>query len=160
MPQISENSSPAQAFAATRAALDALPSSQRLTAAEAEAVYAMVHSAIVQGQYDTALKYLGLLTFLKPTEPRYLGALALTYKKVGLTAEAYKVYCFLALLEPAELRHPLAVAECHLLLQEPERAWPLLAFVIDSSQGVAGAEKLHERAQALLKLSTQGAAAA
>jgi Flp pilus assembly protein TadD len=152
MPQVAENSSPAQAFAAARAALDALPSSHRVTSDEAEAIYAMVHTAIVQGQHETALRYLALLTFLKPTEPRYLGALALTYKQVGLTTEALKVYCFLALLEPAELLHPLAVAECHLLLQEPQRAEPVLNFVIDSCRGVEGVEKLAARAQALLDL--------
>ena len=118
---IAENSSPAESFAAARAALEALPSSHRVTAGEAEAIYAMVHSAIVQGQHDTALRYLALLTFLQPTEPRYLGALALTYKQVGLTTEALKVYCYLALLEPAELLHPLAVAECHLLLQQAQQ---------------------------------------
>lgn len=153
MPQVSENSSPAEAFAATFAALEALPSSQRLTTAEAEALYAMVHNAIMQGQHEAALKYLALLTFLKPTEPRYLNALALTYKEVGLADEAFKVYCYLALLEPAELKHHLSVAECLLLLQDPQRAEPVLNFVIDSCQGMEGVAKLAARAQALLKLS-------
>ncbi len=157
MLQVADNSSPAEAFAAARAALEALPSSRRVTADEAEAIYTMVHSAIVQGQHDAALRYLALLTFLKPTQPRYLSALALTYKLLERFQEALNVYSFLALLEPDELLHPLAVAECHLRLQQALQARALLAFVIDSSEGVAGSEKLHVRAQALLLLSTRGA---
>jgi Flp pilus assembly protein TadD len=160
MTPIAESSSTAEAFAAFRASLEALPSSTRVSAAEAEALYAMVHSAIVQGQHDTALRYLALLTFLKPTEPRYLGALALTYKHLGLFTEALNVYSFLALMEPAELLHTLAVAESHLLLQQPEKARPLLAFVVDTSVAGGGAGKVRDRALALLKLSAQGAVSA
>ena len=68
----SEDSSPAEAFAALRTGLEALPSSQRISADEAEAIYSMVHSAIVQGHHESALRYLSLLTFLKPTEPRWV----------------------------------------------------------------------------------------
>jgi predicted Zn-dependent protease len=155
MLDIIEDSSSAEAFAALRTGLEALPSSKRITADEAEAIYSMVHSAIVQGHHDSALRYLALLTFFNPTEPRYLSALALTYKNVGQMTEALNVYSFLALLEPAELLHALSVAECHLLLQQPEQARPVLAFVADTSQGVPGSEKLHARAQALLKLATR-----
>lgn len=160
MLDLTENTSNSQAFATARAALEALPSSHLVTADEAEAIYGIVHGAITQGHHEIALRYLAMLTFLKPTEPRYLAALALTYKRVGLVDEALKVYSFIALLEPDEMRHPLAVAECHLLLQSPQKAWPLLGFVLDSIQGVAGLEKLNARAQALLKLSTQGELAA
>lgn len=160
MQTTSENNSPAEPFAAFRKSLEALPSSGRINSAEAEAIYALVHSAILQGQHETALRYLALLTFLKPTEPRYLAALALTYKHLDLHDEALKVYAFLVMLEPAELQHPLSVAECYLYLDGRDMALPWLHFVLDSSDGVSVFNHVRVRAQALLDLSGHGASAA
>ena len=160
MQTLSENNTPAEAFAVVRKSLEALPSSGRVSAAEAEAIYALVHSAILQGQHETALRYLALLTFLKPTEPRYLAALALTYKHLDLYDEALKVYAFLVMLEPSVLQHPLSVAECHLHLDGRDLALPWLHFVLDSSDGASASTHVRARAQALLDLSGQGAASA
>src|SRR5262245_28367915 len=95
----------AQAVADLKTALEALPSSQRISQVDAEAIYAMAYNSISQGNYESAFRYFSLLTFYKPTHPVYLTGLALTHKLLGRLDAAIGVYTFLALLEVDEPAH-------------------------------------------------------
>jgi len=135
-----------------RQALEALPSSQVLEPAEAEALYAAAKRLVGQGQYQAAFGQFCLLTTFRPTHTKYLNGLALTHRLLGRHQEALDVYYFALQLEPGQPRHALNVAECLMLLQRREDALAALQVVMRYCKGRDTAPGVLARAQALADL--------
>jgi tetratricopeptide (TPR) repeat protein len=154
MNQLTQTASVSDALVEFMAGLEALPSSNKLSSQEAEGLYAFAYNAVSLGHYEEALNYFSLLTFYKPTVPRYIKGLALSYKLLERFDEALNMYTLLSLIEPADMAHTLAVAECQLQTSATE-AQQTLAWVIEACADGGGDERLLARAQALHKLISQ-----
>lgn len=142
-------------------ALEALPSSSRLTQADCDAIYALAHQLVVQNRSETAYRYFSLLTLYKPTNVAYLQGLALTYRMLERYDEALNVYSFLATIEPDNLDHSLAIVECLLLQREFEEAQQTVTLLLQCCRETPGQGKAGDRAQALFDLlSSKGAVSA
>ena len=158
MAQTSTPSTPVdQAVSDFKAALNALPSSGRLSRADADAIYALAYSFISQGQYESAFRYFSLLTLFQPTNFVYLTGLALTHKLLERYAEAISVYSLLALIDSADPAHTLGVAECQLLQRDYEEATKNLELVIRFCREQGRSDRVLSRAEGLLALTQKGA---
>lgn len=144
-----------------KAALQDLPSSQRLSPEDTEAIYGLAYHAVGQGHFDTAFRYFSVLTLYRPTEPAYLSGLALCYKMLKRHAEALSVYSFLAATDEAgEPQHTLSIVECLLLLGAYDEARATLELVQRFCEESGGHEKAAERARALASMLQAGAGSA
>jgi type III secretion system low calcium response chaperone LcrH/SycD len=123
-------SSDVQSILDLKAALEALPSSSRLSQADTDAIYALAHQLVMQGRYETAFRYFSLLTLYKPTDITYLQGLALTYRMLERYDEALNVYSFLAVLDPENLDFGIAIAECQMLKHDFNEAQETMALVL------------------------------
>ncbi len=133
-------------------ALDALPSSSRLSQADTDAIYALAHQLVVQGRYETAYGYFSLLTLYRPTDVAYLQGLALCYRMLERYEEALNVYSFLATIDPQEVDHSIAIAECLLLQRELAEARATVELVLQFCQENPVPARSGARAQALREL--------
>lgn len=144
-------------------ALEALPSSARLSSADTGAIYALARQLAVQGRYETAYRYFSLLTLYKPTDVTYLQGLALCYRMLERYDEALHVYAFLATIDDGNPEHTVAIAECLMLQREFDEALQTVELVLrfcqenaaDAADTPAG-----RRAQVLKERLSQGATAA
>lgn len=144
-----------------KAALEALPSSQRLTDEDTEAIYGLAYRAVGQGHYESAFRYFSLLTLYRPTHPTYLGGLALCYRMLERHAEALSVYSFLAATDAdGEPEHTLSIVECLLRLGAHDEARQSLTWVRQFCSANQGHEKATERAGALATLLQAGGGSA
>lgn len=144
-------------------ALEALPSSSRLSQADTDAIYALAHQMVVQGRYETAYGYFSLLTLYKPTNVSYLKGLALCYRMLERYDEALNVYAFLATIDAQEVDHSIAIVECLLLKRELDEARATMALILQFCAENPVPAKTSARVQALHELldpASQGAAAA
>ncbi len=157
MSQMTEPSPVAQAISDFKMALEALPSSKRMSKADAEAIYALAYNFLSQGQYESAFRYFSLLTLYRPTNIAYLMGVALTHKLLERFEESIAVYSFLAVLEPAEPAHTLAIAECQLLQRDYAEAGKNLALVIEFCREQGRNDRVMQRAEALAALTQPGA---
>lgn len=159
----SPTSSAVQSILDLKEALEALPSSSRLSQADTEAIYALAHQLVVQGRYETAHRYFSLLTLYKPTDTTYLQGLALCYRMLERYDEALNVYSFLSVLAPENLDHGIAIAECLMLKREFHEAQDTMALVLQHCKEKAIEDRSSIRAHALWELlisHPQGAASA
>lgn len=132
--------------------LVALPSSSRLDQADTEAIYALAYQQVAHGRFDTAYRYFSLLTLYRPTELKYLGGLALSYKMLQEYENAIGVYAYMAMIEEGEPEHQLSIAECLLQQGKADDARKTLDLVTRFCQENSGHEKAGERAQAITAL--------
>ncbi|MEG1767090.1 MAG: SycD/LcrH family type III secretion system chaperone [Comamonas sp.] len=132
--------------------LAALPSSSRLDQADTEAIYALAYQQVVHGHFDTAYRYFSLLTLYRPTELKYLGGLALSYKMLQEYENAIGVYAYMAMLEEGEPEHQLSIAECLLQQGKADEARETLDLVTRFCEENSGHGKAGERAQAITAL--------
>lgn len=142
-----------------QAELEALPSSLRLSAAEAGVIYAQAYQYVAQGHFDVACRYFSLLTLYRPTHIAYLAGLALSYKMLRHYAEALSVYSFMAAIDGDEPQHTLSIAECLLFAGAEDEARQTLEMVVRFCQqwpDHARAAKAGERAQAMMALLSPG----
>lgn len=162
MPNPIHDSSAVQSILDLKEALEALPSSSRLSNADTDAIYALAHQLVVQGRYETAYRYFSLLTLYKPTNVTYLQGLALCYRMLERYDEALNVYSFLATIDTENLEHSMAIVECLLLKREFDEARQNVELVLQYCKENAVADKSSERAQVLMELlrTPQGAAPA
>lgn len=141
-------------------ALEALPSSSRLSNADTEAIYALAHQLVAQARYETAFRYFSLLTLYKPTNVTYLRGLALTYRMLERYDEALNVYSFLATIDPNEPQHTLDIAECLLLRRDLDEAKQTVEMIIGYCKENSASDKVRSRAEALHDLvAPRGASA-
>lgn len=141
-----------------KAALDALPSSARLSNESARTLYALAYHQAAQGHLSTALRYFSLLVLYRPTHPEYLHGLAHTYRMMECYDEALHIYSFLASMYPEECAYTLGIAECLLsqgALEEAKRTVDLVSNYCKASDSGGGGEvDLVARVTALTKLLT------
>lgn len=135
-----------------RLSLEALPSSDRLSRTDTEAIYAMAYNMVAQGQIEQANGYLSLLTLYAPTNTKYLSALALTCKLLQAYDVALGLYTFAAALEPQQPGHTLALAECQMLMDDLDGARVSLAMVETYCAAHREAAATGVRARAMLDL--------
>ncbi|MFD0669012.1 tetratricopeptide repeat protein [Ramlibacter sp. MAHUQ-53] len=135
-----------------RRVLEELPSSNLLTDAEAESIYALARQQVAAGQHEAAFRQFCMLTTFKPTQPRYLNGLALAHRLLGRFEDAMEVYHFALQLDPDDPRHALNVAECLLLMQRPQDALAALEVVIRFCEGRDTVPGVLSRAKALAEL--------
>ena len=139
-----------------KAALEALPSSSRLSKVDADVIYALAYNLVIQGRYEAAYRYFSLLTLYQPTNIDYLTGLAHSYRMRELFAEALNIYSFLAVIDPEQPEHTLAIAECLLLQKEVQEARDTVAMVLRyCDQNISQTEatsKVHDRAKAISQL--------
>lgn len=140
--------------------LKALPTTGKMPAEQQELVYAMAHSLIIQGQYADAIRYLGLLTLVAPTDVRFLSALGLSYQMSQLYDEAISVYSLAAFVDPEDMKLTLAVAECQLFKGDAAEAKATLVSVLNYFKLEGRNDRWSERAKALLGFVSPDAAAA
>jgi type III secretion system low calcium response chaperone LcrH/SycD len=140
-----------------KVALEALPSSKKLSRPDADAIYALAYNFVSQGHYESAFRYFSLLTLYHPTNIIYLSGLALTYKLMGRLGEAIGVYSWLAVFDPEDPAHTLAIAECQLLARDYEQGQETLDMVIRACDEKGGHERVRLRALALRGLVKPGA---
>lgn len=142
------------ALAATlKSQLESLPTSRELTDEEAEALYCGIYPLAMQGRYEEARARFTLLITFKPTNLKYLGALALTHRHLGRHEDAVSLYRLMDGLDPGNPEYTLAMAECRLHLRQQEQATKLLNDVVEfcESWGLAG--PVLDRARALRDLT-------
>lgn len=136
-----------------KADLEALPSSTRLSKADAEAVYALAWNAIAQGRNHDALRYFALLLLYRPTNTVYLTGQALAFQRLKLFDEAIAAYSFLGVLDASNPAHTLAVGECQLLKRELHAGRETLALVVRFCKENPGHDKVQARALGLMELT-------
>lgn len=141
-----------------KTALEALPSSTRLSQTESDTIYALAHQMVVQGHYETAYGYFSLLVLYKPTHVSYLKGLALCYRMLERYAQALSVYSFLAVIDAQQVEHSIAIVECLLLQREVNEARATVALVQQFCDANTVPAKTAARVQALHDL-LQGASA-
>jgi type III secretion system low calcium response chaperone LcrH/SycD len=132
--------------------LESLPHTQRLTDADAEAVYALAYREYTQARYEEALRYFQVLLVYRPTHKVYLLGAALCLQRVRRYDLAIAAYGALSLLDPQQPSHTLALAECQLLCHEHAQARETLALVIDFCHDNPGHDPVRARAEAMLEL--------
>jgi type III secretion system low calcium response chaperone LcrH/SycD len=132
--------------------LESLPHAQRLTDADAEAVYAIAYRKYGQSHYEEALRYFQLLLVYRPTHKVYLLGTALCFQRLRRYGLAMAAYEALHILDPQDPGHTLALAECQLLCHDHAQARDTLARVIDFCRDNAGHDPVRARAQAMLEL--------
>lgn len=142
-----------QALEKFKADLEALPSSKRLSQADADAVYALAWNAIAQGRNQDALRYFALLLLYRPTNTVYLTGQALAFQRLKLFDQAIVAYSFLGVLDPANPAHTLAVGECQLLKRELHAGRETLALVVRFCKENPGHDKVQARALGLMELT-------
>ena len=142
-----------QALEKFRADLEALPSSQRLSQTDADAVYALAWNAIAQGRNHDALRYFALLLLYRPTNTVYLTGQALAFQRLKLYDEAIAAYSFLGMLDSANPAHTLAVGECQLLKRDMHTGRETLALVVRFCKENPGHDKVQARALGLMELT-------
>jgi tetratricopeptide (TPR) repeat protein len=123
------HSSNVQTVLDLKEALEALPSSERLSNADAETIYGMAYQLVEHSRFESALGYFSLLTLYKPTHPAYLQGLGTCYRALERYEEALNVFSFLAVIDPDNLDHEIAIAECLMLqkdFSEAQRTMSLL----------------------------------
>lgn len=156
MPQTSELDGVVKEVFDLKAALEALPSSSRLSNVDANVIYALAYNLVVQGRYEAAYRYFSLLTLYQPTNVDYLTGLAHCYRMLELFSEALNIYSFLAVIDPEQPEHTLAIAECLLLQKEVQEARDTVAMVLrycDQHVSQPGTtDKVRSRAQAISQL--------
>ncbi len=135
-----------------RQELEALPSAQRMSDADAETVYALAYREYGQARYEQALKYFQLLLVYRPTHPVYLLGAALCLRRARRYQLAAAAFLALGFLEPTVPGHTLALAECQLLNHEHPQARDTLALVIGYCDQHPGHGPVRARAQAMLDL--------
>ena len=161
MSNTTPNSSAVQSILDLKEALEALPSSSRLSSADADAIYGLAYQLVGQNRYETAYRYFSLLTLYKPTNVAYLQGLALTYRMMERYDEALNVYSFLATIDPENVDHNMAIVECLLLQREFEEAQQTVTLLLQYCRENAITGKVSDRAQALLALlAAKGAVSA
>ena len=111
-------------------ALDALPSSERLSNADAESIYGMAYQLVDHARFESALGYFSLLTLYKPTHPTYLQGLGICYRALERYEEALNVFSFLAVIDPENLDHEIAIAECLMLQKEFAEAQRTMSLLL------------------------------
>lgn len=142
-------------------ALEALPSSSRLSNADTDAIYALAYQFVAHGRYESAYGYFSLLTLYKPTNVTYLQGLALCYRMLERYDEALNVYSFLATIDPDNLDHHMAIIECLLLKRDYEEAQQTVTSLLQYCKENAITGKVGDRAEALLGLlSSRGSVSA
>ena len=143
-----DGASAVQSILDLKQALEALPSSHRLSQADADVIYAQAFQLAAQGRHEAAYGYFSLLTLYRPTEVRSLKGLALCYRMLEHYDQALSVYSFLAVIEPQELDHDIAIVECLLLKRELDEARATVQLVLQCARDQP-AGKAAARAQAL-----------
>ena len=146
-----------QAVVELQQALDQLPSRQRLSDADIQAIYALAYTSVAQGRFEDARDQFSLLTLYRPTHPACLAGLALSDKLLRRYGEAQQVFAFLAVLEPANPAHSIGLAECQLLAGEYDAALSTLGLVQAFCEENAGHARSAARAQALMQFLSPGA---
>jgi type III secretion system low calcium response chaperone LcrH/SycD len=154
MPQTADTS--VDSVARLKEALQALPSSQRLSRADTQAIYALAYNHVAQGHFESAYRYFSLLTLYQPTDVGYLSGLALCYKMLKQYGEALSVYSFLAAMDSKDPQHTLSIVECLLLLGAFDEARSTLDMVVRFCKEESGHEKAGERAEALAAMLKAG----
>jgi Flp pilus assembly protein TadD len=140
--------------------LKAVPTTGKMPPEQQELIYAMAYNLVTLGQYAEAIRYLGLLTLVAPTDTRFLGALALAYQLSHLYDEAIAVYSLVTFLTPEDVKHTLAVAECQLLKGDSGEAKATLVSVLNYCKLEGNSSRVAQRAKALLGFLSPEAAAA
>ncbi len=84
------------------AMLAASPARQRLTDAQAEALYAQGYLHQCAGKWPLARDHFQMLAIYRPDEPRYLRALGIAFRKTGRLEEALPVQRLAMSLSPAD----------------------------------------------------------
>ena len=139
-----------------KAALEALPSSSRLSNVDADVIYALAYNLVMQGRHEAAYRYFSLLTLYQPTNIDYLAGLAHSYRMLELFAEALNIYSFLAVIDPDQPEHTLAIAECLLLQKEVQEARDTVAMVLrycdQTTSPTESTRKVRDRATAISQL--------
>jgi tetratricopeptide (TPR) repeat protein len=154
-------SSAVQSILDLKEALEALPSSSRLSTSDTDAIYGLAYQLVQQHRYETAYRYFSLLTLYKPTKVEYLQGLALTYRMMERYSEALNVYSFLVTIDPDNLDHNMAIVECLLLQREFEEAQQTVALLLDFCRENAITGPSGDRVQALSELlASKGAVSA
>lgn len=156
MPQTSELDEVVNEVFDLKAALEALPSSSRLSNVDANAIYALAYNLVVQGRHEAAYRYFSLLTLYQPTNVDYLVGLANSYRMLEHFAEALNVYSFLAVIDPEQPEHTLAIAECLLLQKEVQEARDTVAMVLrycdQNASQLGTTDKVRDRALVISQL--------
>ena len=139
-----------------KAALEALPSSSRLSKVDADVIYALAYNLVTQGRHEAAYHYFSLLTLYQPTNIDYLMGLAHSYRMLEQFAEALNIYSFLAVIDPEQPEHTLAIAECLLLQKEVQEARDTVAMVLrycdQNPSQTAATHKVRDRAKVIAQL--------
>jgi type III secretion system low calcium response chaperone LcrH/SycD len=149
-----------QAIGELKTALEALPSSRKMSRADADAIYALAYNFVAQGHYESAFRYFSVLVLYNPTNAVYLNGLALTHKLLERFDEAITVYSMLAVFDPGNPAHTLAVAECQLLKRDYEEGRRSLDMVVRFCRERGGNDRVLARAEALAAILKPGAAPA
>ena len=110
--------------------LEALPSSSRITAEDAEVIYALAVDAVNINDFEKASRFLSFLTIYKPTNPVYLYSSGFCLRMIGRYDEALLKFSLAASLNPEEPAHTLGIVDCLLMKREYVDALETLDKVI------------------------------
>lgn len=135
-----------------KARLNALPSNQRLTPTQTEAIYSAAYSFLEQGHFDKAREFFAMLMLLRPGEVKYLQGLAISLRQLDRPGEAAGIWQFIEMVEPQQPAHALARAECLLLAGDMAAGSECLDRVIAAAADDAAMAPTRQRAQAMREL--------
>jgi len=141
-----------------KARLGALEANTRITPGEAEALYDLGYQRAVQGSHQEALGYFTILVGFKPSEIKYLKALAYVQQALKQFDEALAIYRMLDILDPLNPRYTLSMAECYLQQRRTGSASALLEDVIEFCEVRDAQDPLLERARMLYQRAQTGVA--
>lgn len=102
---------PSRAIEHLREVLAQAPARQRLSDAQAEALYGQGYAQMGTGNWALAVDHFEMLAIYRPDEPRYLRALGLAYRQDRRPEQALEVQRLLDALAPGDPVHAMDLAE-------------------------------------------------
>lgn len=132
--------------------LSSLPANSEFSDDELESFYVTGYELAQVGQYQQASNYISLAAIFRPSEPKYLRAMAVIQGKLGQHEKVMKYYRVLDAVEPCNPGNILAMAETELRMKKTDAGRSLLTQLIKYCELFDRPGPELDRARALLQL--------
>lgn len=146
------NTADENAGARTLEAIRRLPPSGALDDTSVETFYSIGYNALASRQYDDAGNIFGMLTAVRPSDPRFVAGLGLAFKGIGDYDNAAMLLALAGGLDTGNPRHYIPLAEVLIAQEKREQAMVVLDAAVVFASMRKELDEVRVRAEALREL--------
>ncbi len=146
------------AISELREKVEALPGYMRFSNEQIDMIYCVAYSIFTQGKLESACSIFQTLLIYRPLDIRILTAFGLCCKQLGMFEQAIPALTCAYLLDSADVKLAVHIAECLAALGKYEESSQILDPLLQLSEVDTSLENIKKRASALKHMLSERSA--